>query len=96
MTNHDVVIGSDPCAGIIEETMRFILYPNPFNEELFIKSNEAIFAQLKVFATDGRIVYENRMNGKLATLNLPGLSQGNYLMKIEYNGNIYYKMLLKQ
>ena len=92
----DVVIGSDPCAGIIEETMRFILYPNPFNEELFIKSNEAIFAQLKVFATDGRIVYENRMNGKLATLNLPGLSQGNYLMKIEYNGNIYYKMLLKQ
>ena len=92
----DIIIESDPCAGIIEESMSLILYPNPFNEEVNITSTEAIDAQLQVYAADGRVVYENRMNGKLATLNLPGLSHGNYMVKIEYNGNIYYKMLLKQ
>ena len=87
---------SDPCAGIIEESMSLILYPNPFNEEVNITATEAIDAQLQVYAADGRIVYETRMNGQQATLNLTGLARGNYMVKISFDNKVHVTKLVKQ
>jgi Secretion system C-terminal sorting domain len=92
----DIVIESDPCAGIIEQGMSIILYPNPFNENVQITSTESIDAQLEVYGSDGRIVYSTRMNGQYATLSLANLARGNYLVKIVQNGTPHVTKLVKQ
>jgi hypothetical protein len=96
-TSTDVIIvESDPCAGIIEQGMSIVLYPNPFNENVQITSTESIDAQLEVYGSDGRIVYTTRMNGQHATLSLTNLARGNYMVKIVHNGTIHVTKLVKQ
>jgi hypothetical protein len=96
-TSSDViVIESDPCAGIIEQGMSIVLYPNPFNENVQISSTESIDAQLEVYGSDGRIVYTSRMNGQHATLSLTSLARGNYMVKIVHNGTTHVTKLVKQ
>jgi len=96
-TSSDViVIESDPCAGIIEQGMSIVLYPNPFNENVQISSTESIDAQLEVYGSDGRIVYTSRMNGQHATLSLTNLARGNYMVKIVHNGTTHVTKLVKQ
>ena len=92
----DIIIESDPCAGIIEQGMSIILYPNPFNENVQITSTESIDAQLEVYGSDGRIVYAARMNGHHATLSLANLARGNYMVKIVHNGTNHVSKLVKQ
>jgi hypothetical protein len=92
----DIIIESDPCAGIIEQGMSIILYPNPFNENVQITSTESIDAQLEVYGSDGRIVYSTRMNGQHATLSLANLARGNYMVKIVNNGTTHVTKLVKQ
>jgi hypothetical protein len=91
-----IVVESDPCAGIIEQGMSIILYPNPFNENVQITSTESIDAQLEVYGSDGRIVYATRMNGQHATLSLTSLARGNYMVKIVHNGTTHVTKLVKQ
>ena len=91
-----IIIESDPCAGIIEQGMSIILYPNPFNENVQITSTESIDAQLEVYGSDGRIVYAARMNGQHATLSLANLARGNYMVKIVHNGTTHVTKLVKQ
>lgn len=92
----EIIIESDPCAGIIEQGMSIILYPNPFNENVQITSTESIDAQLEVYGSDGRIVYTTRMNGQHATLSLSNLARGNYMVKIVHNGTTHVTKLVKQ
>jgi hypothetical protein len=91
-----IVVESDPCAGIIEQGMSIVLYPNPFNENVQITSTESIDAQLEVYGSDGRIVYTSRMNGQHATLSLTSLARGNYMVKIVHNGTTHVTKLVKQ
>ena len=92
----DIIIESDPCAGIIEQGMSIVLYPNPFNESVQITSTESIDAQLEVYGSDGRIIYTTRMNGQHATLSLSNLARGNYMVKIVHNGTTHVTKLVKQ
>jgi hypothetical protein len=92
----DIVVESDPCAGIVEHGMSIILYPNPFNENVQIISSESIDALLEVYGSDGRIVYTTRMNGQQSTLNLANLARGNYTVKIVHNGTTHITKLVKQ
>ena len=92
----NIIIESDPCAGIMEQGMSIILYPNPFNENVQITSTESIDAQLEVYGSDGRIVYAARMNGQHATLSLANLARGNYMVKIVHNGTTHVTKLVKQ
>jgi len=91
-----IIIESDPCAGIIEQGISIVLYPNPFNENVQITSTESIDAQLEVYGSDGRIVYTSRMNGQHATLSLTNLARGNYMVKIVHNGTTHVTKLVKQ
>jgi hypothetical protein len=92
----NIIIESDPCAGIMEQGMSIVLYPNPFNENVQISSTESIDAQLEVYGSDGRIVYTSRMNGQHATLSLTNLARGNYMVKIVHNGTTHVTKLVKQ
>jgi hypothetical protein len=92
----NIIIESDPCAGIMEQGMSIVLYPNPFNENVQISSTESIDAQLEVYGSDGRIVYAMRMNGQHATLSLANLARGNYMVKIVHNGTTHVTKLVKQ
>ncbi len=92
----NIIIESDPCAGIMEQGMSIVLYPNPFNENVQISSTESIDAQLEVYGSDGRIVYAMHMNGQLATLSLANLARGNYMVKIVHNGTTHVTKLVKQ
>jgi hypothetical protein len=95
-SSDSIVINSDPCAGIIEQGMSIVLYPNPFNENVQITSTESIDAQLEVYGSDGRFIYAARMNGQHATLSLANLARGNYMVKIVHNGTTHVTKLVKQ
>jgi hypothetical protein len=92
----DIIIESDPCAGIIEHEIGIQLYPNPFNENVIIHSTESIDAHLEVYGSDGRVVFAVEMAGDSATLNLAALARGNYMVKIVYNGKTQMTKLIKQ
>ncbi|MFM7594565.1 MAG: T9SS type A sorting domain-containing protein, partial [Flavobacteriales bacterium] len=92
----DIIIESDPCAGIIEQGMSIVLYPNPFSENIQITSTEALDATLEVYGSDGRMVHAMRVIGQQATLNLANLARGNYMVKITHNGTTHVTKLVKQ
>jgi hypothetical protein len=92
----NIIIESDPCAGIVEHEIGILLYPNPFNENVIIHSTESIDAHLEVYGSDGRIVFTMEMAGDTETLNLATLARGNYVVKITYNGNTQITKLIKQ
>jgi hypothetical protein len=92
----NIIVESDPCAGIVEHEIGIQLYPNPFNENVIIHSTESIDAHLEVYGSDGRIVFAMNMDGDTATLNLATLARGNYVVKITYNGKMHITKLNKQ
>ena len=92
----DIIIESDPCAGIVEHEIGIQLYPNPFNENVIIHSTESIDAHLEVYGSDGRVVFAMEMTGDTATINLATLARGNYVVKILYNGKTQMTKLIKQ
>ncbi len=95
-TTDNIIIESDACAGIVEQEIGILLYPNPFNESVIIHSTESIEAHLEVYGSDGRVVFAMEMTGNTATLNLATLARGNYVVKIEYNGEMHITKLIKQ
>jgi len=92
----DIIIESDPCAGIFEHEIAIQLYPNPFNENVMIQSTEWVDAKLEIYGSDGRMVYAMEMTGESAMLDLSTLARGNYVVRIVYNGKSQITKLIKQ
>ena len=92
----NIVVDIDPCAGLNEEGMSLVLYPNPFNSEVQIVSSESMDASIEVYASDGRLVYTTSMIGQHANMNLSALARGNYMVKIINQGKTHITKLVKQ
>ena len=95
-SSDDIIIESDPCAGVMEQGISLALYPNPFSDNIQITSTESIDATIEIYGTEGRIVYQTRMIGNQETFNLSELAKGNYLVKIMYSGTFELIRMIKQ
>ncbi len=74
----------------------FLIYPNPTEGTLHIKSNNTDDLNISIFDIRGRRVYNQFNNSKTAirTLNVNDLSSGIYLLNIESNGSKTTKKII--
>lgn len=79
----------------IEEN-RFELFPNPTNDNVYLKSKNLI-NRIQILDLSGRIVKAiNNVNSKEFNLSLSGLNSGLYIIQTETNEKITTQRLIKQ
>ncbi|MDF1673914.1 MAG: T9SS type A sorting domain-containing protein [Vicingaceae bacterium] len=71
------------------------VYPNPFNDLLYISSSSNKIVSIKIIDTMGKEVIHNKLDKKSTQLNLSNLSKGIYLILIESNGEISTRKIVK-
>jgi hypothetical protein len=83
----------------INENINFIsIYPNPVTNELFINLHQAIDGILTLTNVFGQDVYSTKISGSDGStqkINTSNLQQGVYFLKMESNGQILTKKVLK-
>lgn len=71
------------------------LFPNPFAQQLSIRSKETI-SSYAVYSATGKLVLQGQANSKTMELNTAGLMPGLYLLRIEVEGSIHYYRLIRR
>lgn len=89
-----VVIISDPCLGLVENNLlAYEMYPNPASNSVFVKTNvensEAI-----IYAANGQVLFTQQNTSTTFSLNLSGLADGMYWLKVISNEGTATKQLL--
>jgi hypothetical protein len=77
-----IVITSDPCAGIEELDVYFRIYPNPAASVLNLETNISEETSCSVVSLDGRVVKEGMIGTGLTTLDIAPLANGKYFLNI--------------
>lgn len=77
---------------------QFIVYPNPFNEQIWIQNNTSINSEMTAIIYDitGRKVYESTFNKTTSSLNISTLSEGMYMLEINALNRKVVKRIIKQ
>jgi hypothetical protein len=79
----------------VSETINsgLMVYPNPFNNNIAISSSSKI-ASIKVYDTQGKLVFANQPNSQKASIALD-VNQGSYVIEVETSKGIERKRLVK-
>jgi len=73
----------------------FVCYPNPFNERLFIQTDENISA-IKVYDSLGKIIYvQSKINQSTSEIETARWSQGIYLVEITTGNAVVCQKVMK-
>ncbi len=78
-----------------ETEITFSIYPNPATDKLIIDAGTLVKANIKLLDLSGRIVISTKMNQSLQTLDLTTLSNGVYMIKVEYGNQSITKKIVK-
>lgn len=81
--------------GIEDYNFSFSIYPNPTTEKLTIDAGVLVKANVKLMDLSGRVVMTSKMNQSLLQLDLGQLSDGVYMIKIEYGEKSITKKVIK-
>ena len=73
---------SDDCASLTEESIAFLVYPNPTSEMVTITSSLNTNASILVYNLEGKIVQKASISGNVKQIDLVDLSSGTYLLKV--------------
>ena len=70
------------------------VYPNPFTSFLTIKNA----TNSKIIITDiyGKTIQQQTVNNNQFNIDLSACNSGIYLLRIEFDNNIYYKKIIKK
>ena len=71
------------------------VYPNPTHDKLTVESQGSLITKLAIMNLSGRKVYESRLKGNRATIDLGGLPQGIYIMLVERGKDVVYSKIIK-
>lgn len=75
----------------------FQVYPNPFNESIFVSLNELENTRFEIVSIDGKLVQCGFINNQLNTISTSELGAGIYMLNvIENNGRKYVQKIVKQ
>lgn len=72
----------------------FTIYPNPFNNSIRIEGLTAN-ANIQLYSSIGKLVHESVLNLTEKTVSFENLTKGFYLLKIEIEGKVFTKNLIK-
>lgn len=90
--NADSFMLSQPAAGIEENTIGMVVYPNPAENVLNVQSTEAVVS-VEVYGFDGKLVASSTNN----QVDVSGLTSGAYIYKVEtVTGNILKDKFIKK
>jgi hypothetical protein len=82
----NIVLTSDPCAGIDETDVNFItLYPNPTNENLTITINAVDAMAYSIYTIDGKFMASGEILNGSTTINVLGFAPGKYIVHTPSN-----------
>ena len=70
------------------------IYPNPTKSHVYISSNKKGFVE--IVGLDGKVVYAGNLNGELTTINMEGLTNGLYFVKISNDNRVITQKIIKQ
>ncbi len=86
------------CTTGIGETRQdqVLLYPNPARDAFQLTFSQPGNVLITVLSPDGRILQSHDMNGTTAVIDIAGLSQGIYLVRIDSGTHTVLKRLIKQ
>jgi len=88
------------CSGLVssnsnvENKLKLSVYPNPFDDEIVIKSNLNEIELLRLYDSKFSIVAQNK-NMKRLKLN-SSITSGFYILEIIINGEKYYKKVIRK
>lgn len=69
------------------------VYPNPATEYVKVTSNANI-EMLSVFSIDGKVVYSQNLNQQEATIDLTGVNNGVYIVRMVSNGEVVVRRIV--
>jgi hypothetical protein len=108
MTN-DAIISSSPAKVIVDidvqnvsidekmENGEWRIYPNPTDGQLTIMNYELGITGIEVYDVMGRKVHQQTINHSYSVLELDGLPQGIYILKVHLeNGDVVNRKIIKQ
>ena len=106
--SYAVIISQDGCADTSEcitiESLglhnisfnnEITVYPNPNSGKLFVKSNTHI-DNVMVFDNMGRLVKSIEFGKTEGTIEIPDLAKGSYILKMETQGNLITRNIIKK
>lgn len=79
-----------------EDNLPFTVYPNPIYDKITIELNEATDkVNIEFINMNGTIVHSESADNQIIHIPTAGLPKGIYLLKIQHQGDIYFKKVIK-
>lgn len=93
-----VVITTDECLSVSEETMSMVAYPNPVSDLLTIEITNAPLSDTKVFVLDltGKVIFEQLMSTAKTEVSMNNQPAGIYLVKVQSGSTQKVFKLIKE
>lgn len=97
MDKDTVVIVSDPCLGLAENTVfEYNMYPNPASNSVYVETN-VTNSEAVIYAINGQVLFTQQNISAAFTLNLTDLADGMYWLKvISSEGTATKQLLIKK
>lgn len=73
-----------------------LIYPNPAHDNLFIINQTTGNFDAVIFSMDGRLLSTHSLSGTKAVLDVSGLTEGSYIIKIQNDRGILVNKFLKE
>jgi hypothetical protein len=86
----------EPITSVSELTSTdFTIYPNPFNDELFIQTNANREYSVELATITGRTIYQSKIDGNFHYIYLRELSSGIYFVRMKSNNFVSVRKVIK-
>jgi hypothetical protein len=88
----------DPCTGINQfeqDHLTLSLYPNPFEEEFFIKTENDLPKKISIYDLSGQKILHSKSDETITTFNFSSQPAGIYFIEIEQAGKTGRTKLIK-
>ncbi|WP_179320645.1 T9SS type A sorting domain-containing protein [Winogradskyella helgolandensis] len=100
----DLIVIREPITVVVDSSLSVLdfdqdhvsIYPNPTKNWLNIKTATLTDAKLSIYDFNGRLVFEQSINGNINALNIEALQNGTYILKIKQNDAVVSKRFIKQ
>ncbi|TSJ39942.1 choice-of-anchor I family protein [Fluviicola chungangensis] len=92
-----IMIFSDPCLGLDENQVpEYTIYPNPASNTVFVETT-ATNSEAVIYASNGQVLFTQQNTGATFTLDVSGLAEGMYWLKVSSSeGSVTKQLLIKK
>jgi hypothetical protein len=79
------------------DNAEYLISPNPFNDQFIITvKNDHSEKQISICSISGKKIYETRLMGQVASISLPTISSGLYILNVvDQNGVSHKQKIIK-